>query len=121
MENWFIKSILFYPILFAVSALVLFLITSSVDHSFPTGYSIDIGYIDPLIFTGSPDAARAILSAIILELSIIIDKILTTRNVSLIYHVVSQYITQCRNLIREGKHEEFRLLSDWCSGQLSLD
>lgn len=62
--NRFIKSILFYPILFAVSALVLFLITSSVDHSFPTGYSIDIGYIDPLIFTGSPDAARAILSAI---------------------------------------------------------
>ena len=62
--NRFIKSILFYPILFAVSALVLFLITSFVDDSFPTGYSLDIGYIDPLIFTGSPDAARAILSAI---------------------------------------------------------
>ncbi|HKO65687.1 MAG TPA: DUF2254 family protein [Candidatus Nitrosocosmicus sp.] len=62
--NRFIKSILFYPILFAVSALVLFLITSSIDHSFPTGYSIDVGYIDPLVFTGSPDAARAILSAI---------------------------------------------------------
>lgn len=62
--NRFIKSILFYPIVFAVCALVLFLITSSVDHSFPVGYSIDIGYIDPLIFTGSPDAARAILSAI---------------------------------------------------------
>lgn len=62
--NRFIKSILFYPIVFAVSVLVLFLITSSVDHSFPTGYSIDIGYIDPLIFTGSPDAARAIMSAI---------------------------------------------------------
>lgn len=62
--NRFIKPILFYPILFAVSALILFLITSSVDHSFPTGYSIDIEYIDPLIFTGSPDAARAILSAI---------------------------------------------------------
>ena len=62
--NRFIKSILFYPIIFAVAALVLFLITSSVDNSFPTGYSLDIGYIDPLIFTGSPDAARAILSAI---------------------------------------------------------
>ncbi len=62
--NRFIKSILFYPILFAIGAFALFLITSTVDNSFPTGYSLDIEYIDPLIFTGSPGAARSILSAI---------------------------------------------------------
>jgi hypothetical protein len=59
-------------------------------------------------------------NTIILELSTIVDKILTKRNIPLIYHIVSEYITQCKNLVREGKDEEFRLLSDWCSGQLSL-
>lgn len=50
-----------------------------------------------------------------------INKVLTTRHVPLIYHIVSQYITQCNNLAHEGKDEEFRLLSDWYSGQqLSL-
>ncbi len=57
---------------------------------------------------------------ILVELSTIVDKILTTRNVPLVFHTVSEYITQCKNLVREGKDDEFRLLSDWCSGQLFL-
>ena len=62
--NVFIKSILFYPIFFAILALGLFVVTSVIDESFPTGYSLDISYIDPLIFTGNPGAARSVLSAI---------------------------------------------------------
>lgn len=60
----FIKSILFYPIIFALIALGLFIVTSLIDESFPTGYSLSIPYIDPLIFSGSPGAARSVLSAI---------------------------------------------------------
>ena len=60
----FIKSILFSPLLFAIAAVGLFLITSIIDESFPTGYSIDVKYIDALIFTGSPSAARSVLAAI---------------------------------------------------------
>ena len=62
--NVFIKSILFYPILFALIALGLFVVTSVIDDSFPTGFSINISYVNPLIFTGSPGAARSVLSAI---------------------------------------------------------
>jgi Predicted membrane protein (DUF2254) len=57
---------------------------------------------------------------ILVELSTIIDKILTARNVPLIHHLVNEYIAQCKNLIREDKYEEFRVLTDWCSSQLSL-
>lgn len=60
----FLKSILFYPVIFAIAALGLFLITSTIDDSFPIGYTINMEYIDALIFTGSPSAARSILSAI---------------------------------------------------------
>src|SRR5918997_64711 len=62
--NVFIKSILFYPILFGLIALGLFVVTSVIDDSFPTGFSINISYVNPLIFTGSPGAARSVLSAI---------------------------------------------------------
>ena len=48
------------------------------------------------------------------------DKVLTTRNVPLINHIVSEYIAQCKNLVREDKHKEFRILSDWSSSGLSL-
>ncbi len=57
---------------------------------------------------------------ILVELSTMIDKILTTRNVPLIHHLVNEYIAQCKNLIRDSKHEEFRVLTEWCSSQLSL-
>ncbi|MDP8907409.1 MAG: DUF2254 domain-containing protein [Thermoproteota archaeon] len=60
----FIKSILFYPILFALISLGLFVVTCVIDESLPTGYSLNISYIDPLVFTGSPGAARSVLSAI---------------------------------------------------------
>lgn len=62
--NVYTKSILFFPVLFAIAAFILFMITSIADNSFPTGYSLDTEYLDPLIFTGSPGAARSILSAI---------------------------------------------------------
>ena len=59
-------------------------------------------------------------SVILVELSVIIDKILITRNVPIINHIVSEYIAQCNSLVRKDKHQEFRMLTDWCSGQLSL-
>ncbi|WP_414630550.1 DUF2254 family protein [Candidatus Nitrosocosmicus hydrocola] len=58
----FSKSILYYPVLFIIGSFSLFMITSRIDPLIPT--DMDLSIFNPLIFTGSPDAARSILSAI---------------------------------------------------------
>jgi len=61
----FRQSILFYPAIFTIIALILFMITSHIDRTvFSDTLSIDIPYLESLIFTGSADAARSILSTI---------------------------------------------------------
>ncbi len=61
----FRQSILFYPAIFTIIALILFMITSHIDRTvFSDTLSIDIPYLESLIFTGSANAARSILSTI---------------------------------------------------------
>ncbi len=61
----FRQSILFYPLVFTLIALILFIITSYIDGViFSDSLSIDTPVLDSLIFTGSADAARSILSTI---------------------------------------------------------
>jgi uncharacterized membrane protein len=61
----FRQSILFYPLVFTLIALILFTITSYIDGTvFSDSLSIDIPVLESLIFTGSADAARSILSTI---------------------------------------------------------
>ncbi|CAN5777911.1 hypothetical protein BH23THE1_BH23THE1_18730 [soil metagenome] len=61
----FRESILFYPLVFTLIALILFIITSYIDGIlFSDTLSIDTAVLDSLIFTGSADAARTILSTI---------------------------------------------------------
>ncbi|MGZ5501175.1 MAG: DUF2254 family protein, partial [Nitrososphaeraceae archaeon] len=60
----FTKSILFYPIVFSAIAFIGFLLTSKIDESFGTEFNISTPYLSSLIFTGSADSARSILSAI---------------------------------------------------------
>ena len=66
ISKWsiFKDSILYYPILFSIIVFVGFLVTSRIDESFDRGYNIDLPYFSSLIFTGSADSARSILSAI---------------------------------------------------------
>jgi len=60
----FTKSILFYPLVFSAIALIGFLLTSRIDENFDNEFSIDAPFVSSLIFTGSADSARSILSAI---------------------------------------------------------
>jgi uncharacterized membrane protein len=66
ISKWsiFKDSILYYPILFSIIVFVGFLITSRIDQTFGRGFSIDVDYFSSLIFAGSADSARSILSAI---------------------------------------------------------
>lgn len=63
-SSTFTKSILFYPIVFSVIAFLGFLLTSRIDQSFSNEFSIDTPFLNSIIFTGSADSARSILSAI---------------------------------------------------------
>ncbi|MDX1372734.1 MAG: DUF2254 family protein, partial [Nitrososphaeraceae archaeon] len=58
----FSKSILYYPILFLIGSFLLFIVTSKIDPLIPRDFEFSL--FNPIIFTGSPDAARSILSAI---------------------------------------------------------
>lgn len=60
----FKQSLLFYPVVFALGSIILFIITSRIDEVFYREGSFGVPYIDPLIFTGDADASRNILSAI---------------------------------------------------------
>lgn len=66
LSKWgmFKRSVLFYPAIFSVFILGIFLITSNIDASFDRGYSIHLPYLSSLLFSGSADAARSILSTI---------------------------------------------------------
>jgi uncharacterized membrane protein len=63
-SSTFTKSILFYPIVFSVISFLGFLLTSRIDESFSNEFSIDTPFLTSIIFTGSADSARSILSAI---------------------------------------------------------
>ncbi len=63
-NRWFefSNSILYYPILFLLGSLSLFVITATIDPYIPRDYEFSL--FNPLVFTGSADAARSILSTI---------------------------------------------------------
>ncbi len=60
----FKQSILFYPVVFAIGSIILFLITSWIDGILYDQININFPYIDSLIFTGDADTSSSILSAI---------------------------------------------------------
>ncbi|HEY3525935.1 MAG TPA: DUF2254 family protein, partial [Nitrososphaeraceae archaeon] len=60
----FRQSLLFYPIIFSSCTLVLFLITSRIDELAYEKLTVDIPFLKSLVFAGSPNAARSILSTI---------------------------------------------------------
>ncbi len=63
-SSTFTKSILFYPIIFSIIAFLGFLLTSRIDESFSNEFNIETPILNSLIFAGSADSARSILSAI---------------------------------------------------------
>lgn len=61
----FRQSLLFYPSLFTLAAIILFQITSTIDEKvFSDKSTIDIPFFQNLLFSGSPNAARNILGTI---------------------------------------------------------
>jgi len=60
----FTQSILYLPVVFAVGAILLFLLTSRLDKLYYQEIALDIPYLTSLVFAGSSDAARSILSTI---------------------------------------------------------
>jgi Predicted membrane protein (DUF2254) len=65
ISKWsiFKDSILYYPIIFSTIVFIGFLITSKIDEGFKT-FDINLPYFSSLIFSGSANAARSILSTI---------------------------------------------------------
>ncbi len=63
-NRWFefSNSILYYPILFLLGSFSLFVITATIDPYIPRDYEFSL--FNPLVFTGSADAARSILSTV---------------------------------------------------------
>ncbi|MGB7882774.1 MAG: DUF2254 family protein, partial [Nitrososphaeraceae archaeon] len=60
----FTQSILYLPVIFVVGAVLLFLWTSRLDELYYQKITLDVPYLTSLIFAGSSDAARSILSTI---------------------------------------------------------
>jgi hypothetical protein len=64
----FRDSFLYYPIIFTLGGLALFILTSRLDEFFERSFFADSNavtwYLEPFIFAGSPNAARSILSTI---------------------------------------------------------
>lgn len=60
----FTQSILYLPVVFAIGAVVLFLLTSRLDELYYQKITLSIPYLDSLVFAGSSDAARSILSTV---------------------------------------------------------
>jgi uncharacterized membrane protein len=60
----FTQSILYLPVIFVVGAVLLFLLTSRLDDLYYQKITLDVPYLTSLIFAGSSDAARSILSTI---------------------------------------------------------
>ena len=58
----FSKSILYYPVIFLLVSFLLFLCISNIDQTIQINFKSTV--FNPLIFTGSPDASRSILSVI---------------------------------------------------------
>lgn len=55
---------MFYPVIFTIGSIVLFIISSRIDELFYKNIEFDNPYIGSLIFSGDADASRNILSAI---------------------------------------------------------
>lgn len=64
----FKESFLYYPVIFAIAGFALFLLTSRLDEiygsNFYTNGDVITSYLEPVLFAGSPNAARSILSTI---------------------------------------------------------
>lgn len=64
----FKESFLYYPVLFAVGGVALFLMTSRLDEIYGSSFYDDnnviVSYLEPIFFAGSPHAARSVLSTI---------------------------------------------------------
>jgi uncharacterized membrane protein len=60
----FTQSILYLPVLFAIGAAILFLLTSRLDELYYQKITLNIPYLESLVFAGSSDAARSVLSTI---------------------------------------------------------
>lgn len=108
--NWnkFSKSILFLPILFTIGSFGLLLITSTIDETFDESFTIDVDYLDPLIFAGGPDAARSVLSAIAGGWATILGVAFSVTLISLQLSV-SKYISHLVNRFEQDNTNRFVL------------
>ena len=101
IKTWifsFKQSLLFYPVIFSIGSLILFLITARIDELLYGNIVFNVPYLDSLIFAGSPNAARSILSTIAagwatilgvaFSVTLITLQLATTRYTS---HIVSRF------------------------------
>lgn len=101
IQTWlfsFKHSLLFYPVIFSIGSLILFLITSRIDELLYESIVLDTPYLQTIIFAGSPNAARSILSTIAagwatilgvaFSVTLITLQLATTRYTS---HIVSRF------------------------------
>ncbi|MGD9671916.1 MAG: DUF2254 family protein [Candidatus Nitrosocosmicus sp.] len=101
-------TILFYPITFALMAIVLLVITNRIDESISQSFTFDVAYLDVLIFAGGADAARSILSAIATGWATILGVSFSVTLISLQLSV-SKYISHLVSRFEQDKINQIAL------------
>jgi Predicted membrane protein (DUF2254) len=108
----FRDSFLYYPVIFSIGALVLFLLTSRLDESFGRSFYADsnavTSYLEPLIFAGSPNAARSILSTIATGWATILGVAFSVTLITL-QLAVTRYVSELINEFQNSRTNQLTL------------
>lgn len=108
----FKDSFLYYPVIFTIGALVLFLLTSRLDESFERSFYADnnavSSYLEPLIFAGSPNAARSILSTIATGWATILGVAFSVTLITL-QLAVTRYVSEIINEFQNSRTSQLAL------------
>jgi hypothetical protein len=108
----FKDSFLYYPVIFTIGGIILFLLTSQLDESLDRSYYVDndaiSSYLEPLIFAGSPDAARSILSTIATGWATVLGVAFSVTLITLQLSV-TRYVSEVINEFQNSRTNQFAL------------
>lgn len=108
----FRDSFLFYPVIFVIGGFILFLLTSRVDESLNRSFYTDnnavSSYLEPLIFAGSPNAARSILSTIAAGWATILGVAFSVTLITL-QLAVTRYVSELINEFQNSKTNQLTI------------
>lgn len=104
----FTQSILYLPAVFAIGAAILFVLTSRLDELYYQKITLSIPYLHSLIFAGSSDAARSVLSTIAAGWATILDVAFSVTLITLQLSI-TKYTSHLVNRFEDDKISQFTL------------